>query len=284
VRLLKRRRRGAESERASAERVTSPQPDLLLAATATAKALTGEVQHPRLRSLPFAAGSWLQIPTLADRRGDLLLVAGSGFYRAAVLGAIESFGALATADLRIQEAGEYAGAVRVYVDDQDVGAVPTGFGDPYRDVIRQLIDESLPCTCHVRLETEPEGDKVWVRVKLCGLPTRRQEDAPFLPSIGDPAEVWLSDDGRSHINRTNPRPSAKKPRVATLDHVTGSRWLVRVDGQEVGELRLRTRGGWLREADKAGLPLTAHLFRSTITMPGRVFVEIPSNARMRHIY
>ena len=249
-----------------------------------ANPVTETAEYPRLKSLPFAPGSWLQIPTLADRHGDLALIAGSGFYREAVLRAIEKFGVLATADLRIQEDGQYAGAVRVYVDGQDVGAVASKLADPYRDVIRQLNDEGLPCTCHVRLEAEPDGDKIWVRVKLCGLPERRPAAAPFLPSIGDPAEVWLSEEGHSYITRIKPKLSATNPVVATLAHVSGSVWSVTIDRHEVGELHLRSRGAWLLEADEAGMPLTAHLFRSTITMKGQVFVEIPSDAKMRHIY
>jgi hypothetical protein len=70
--------------------------------------------------------SWLAYPTLSHGNAGMVKLSGPTYYRAEINAAIRRYGALALAELRVETTGQYAGAVRVFVDGRQVASIPRG--------------------------------------------------------------------------------------------------------------------------------------------------------------
>src|SRR5215472_6017975 len=75
--------------------------------------------------------SWLAYPTLSHGNAGMLKLSGPTYYRAEINAAIRRYGALALAELRVETTGQYAGAVRVFVDARQVASIPHGLTGEY---------------------------------------------------------------------------------------------------------------------------------------------------------
>lgn len=73
----------------------------------------------------FASADWLAWPTLASRGGDIK-TAGVYYHQDAFRRVLGLHGALVMTELRIEPAGEYAGAVRVFAGGELIGNIPHG--------------------------------------------------------------------------------------------------------------------------------------------------------------
>src|SRR2546427_12529271 len=71
--------------------------------------------------------SWLAYPTLSHGNAGMVKLSGPTYYRAEINAALRRYGTLALAELRVEPAGPYAGAVGVVVGGRQVGVNPRGF-------------------------------------------------------------------------------------------------------------------------------------------------------------
>src|SRR5215831_20953461 len=97
--------------------------------------------------------SWLAYPTLSHGNAGMLKLSGPTYYRAEINAVIRRYGSLALAELRVETTGQYAGAVRVFVDAMQVASVPRGLQGEYREVVESLNREGVAATIHVELES-----------------------------------------------------------------------------------------------------------------------------------
>ena len=104
--------------------------------------------------------SWLAYPTLSHGNAGMVKLSGPTYYRAEINAAIRRYGALALAELRVETTGQYAGAVRVFVDGRQVASIPRGLESEYREVVESLNREGAAATIHVELESDAYVD-VW---------------------------------------------------------------------------------------------------------------------------
>ena len=121
--------------------------------------------------------SWLAYPTLSHGNAGMVKMSGPTYYRAEINAAIRRYGALALAELRVETTGQYAGAVRVFVDGRQVASITRGLEGEYREVVESLNREGAAATIHVELESNASVE-VW---GLCK-PERRREGEPLLPT------------------------------------------------------------------------------------------------------
>ena len=122
-------------------------------------------------------GSWLAYPTLTHGNAGMVKLAGANHHRSEVAAALRRFGPLVLAELRIEQAGQWAGAERVYVRDLQVASVPAVIAQDYRDVVELLARAGQRATIHAELELDTHVD-VW---GLCK-PQPREPDEPLLPT------------------------------------------------------------------------------------------------------
>ena len=97
---------------------------------------------------------------------------------------------LVMATLRVETTGEYAGAVRVFIGDREVGSIPKDSADAYRAVVEEVEATTGPATCRGQViggGLSHEGD-FWLSFGFELLqPTKpriRAADDPFLPPTG----------------------------------------------------------------------------------------------------
>lgn len=97
-------------------------------------------------------GDWLQRPTLHRGRGAIDLH-GAKYYGPAIEAAFSKWGALVFAELRIETRGQYAGAVRVFVDDQQIGSVSSAESAEVRDIVAAINADGMAATAHATIST-----------------------------------------------------------------------------------------------------------------------------------
>jgi hypothetical protein len=180
--------------------------------------------------------------------------AGAHFYRAAVEKLLRLHGPLVMAEMRIEEDGEYAGAVRIFVDGERIASIPLADTDAYRAVVRRLNEHGRPATCHALLEV---GE--YVNVWLSAVPHEPDAGEPFLPELGGGLRVVLNQDGLEYLEHLlGARAKNKRLRlVCELDR-DGGTWAVILNELPIGEL---PRGSYPRldDARDGDFPMTARL-------------------------
>jgi hypothetical protein len=201
----------------------------------------------------------------------MVKLVGSHAHRKEATEALRRFGPLALAELRVDDSGLYAGAVRALVAGAQVATVPTGMADEFRTVIQQLADTGSPATAHVELEVEQYVD-VW---GLCKpeprhadeplFPSQYREDLQLLPGMADELDASLGS-----------RAKEKKVRRTCRVHpATDGLWSVTDSGWVIGTLP-RKPYRRLAEAQAAGFPLdvTVTIHRAP-DRPLRVHASVP---------
>jgi hypothetical protein len=198
--------------------------------------------------------------------------AGAHIYRAAIQNVLAVHGPLVMAEMRIEESGEYAGAVRVFVAGERIGSVALDQTGAYGSVVRKLNDDGMPTTCRALIEVH-EYVNVWLAAK----PEPRLADDPFIPELGVGVPVSLNEDGLDAAEAVlGSRAKNKRvKRVVELDHDMGE-WACVLDQLPIGELP-HSSYRYLDAATLAGKPLTARL--SVVRQEGhpvRVSVQFPT--------
>lgn len=224
---------------------------------------------------PVRSGAWLVWPTLRAS-SCTIKTAGTFFYADAVRRALSRQGPFVMAELWIEQTGQYAGAVRVSVDGETLGAIPHGLADEFRDVVEQLHQGGLAATCRAELEGGPVGSDGYVDVWLCAKPEPRPDDEPFLPPLHW-RDVTLDDGYAEALDESlNSRAKSKSvTRYGELIPVAGGGWRLRLDGKAIGSLDAGPYGR-LAEAREAGFPLTCHIsIARKPERPLRVGVGLP---------
>jgi hypothetical protein len=201
-------------------------------------------------ALSRLSGSWLAYPTLSHGDAGMVKLSGPTYYRAEIDAAIRCYGALALAELRVEMTGKYVGAVRVFVDGQQVASIPRGLADAYREVVESLNREGIAATIHVELESDDYVD-VW---GLCK-PERSRDGEPLLPTQYR-EDIDLLDGIASVLDESlNSRAKEKKVRrKGALSLGSNGRWSVSEGGRVLGTLE-RKPYKRLHEVMDAGLPL-----------------------------
>jgi hypothetical protein len=200
--------------------------------------------------------------------------AGGHVYREEATDVLRRFGPLVLAELRIEQSGPYAGAVRVYVGDAQLGSVPSGLADAFREVVETLTCNGQRATVHVELEIGEYVD-VW---GLCK-PQLRQEGEPLLPTQYR-EDVHLFDGIAAHLD-ANLSSRAKEKKVRRNGAVSlgaDGTWNVSEGGRAIGALAGKSYER-LHELMRAGLPLEVVV--TIHRRPGRplsVHVSIPPDA------
>jgi hypothetical protein len=200
--------------------------------------------------------SWLAWQTLTYSGAAQIKTAGVMHNAAEVRAAAARYGRLVMAELRIEDTGQYAGAVRVHVAGVELGSIPHGHAAEFRAVIGRLTEAGRPATCRADLDVNTgEYLDVW----LCGKPRERAEDDPFLPPMLG-ARLTPTPDTITYLDEEilGPRANSKRVlRTATLLR-RDLRWMVMLDGRELGALPAG-RYQRLEEALAAGFPMTCQL-------------------------
>ena len=194
--------------------------------------------------------SWLAHPTLSHGNAGMVKMSGPTYYRAEINAAIRRYGALALAELRVETTGQYAGAVRVFVDDRKVATIPRGLEGEYREVVESLNRDGVAATIHVELEADAYVD-VW---GLCK-PERRHESEPLLPTQYR-EDIDLLDGIASALDESLASRAKEKKvrRNGVLSLGSKGRWSVSEGGRVLGTLE-RKPYKRLHEVMGAGLPL-----------------------------
>jgi hypothetical protein len=218
--------------------------------------------------------SWLSWQTLTYSGAAQTKTAGVMHHAAEVRAAASQHGRLVMAELRIEQTGQYAGAVRVLVAGVEVGSIPHGQGAEFRAVIERLSETGQPATCRADLDIDSGEDlDVW----LCGKPRERAESDPFLPPILG-ARIALTQDTIAYLDDVILGTTAKSKRVVRTAHLVPSdgRWMVELDGRTLGALPAG-RYHRLEEARTAGFPVTCQLrVLRQPNRPLRVEADFPS--------
>jgi hypothetical protein len=205
---------------------------------------------------PWADASWLAWQTLTYPGSAQFKTAGVTHYEANLRAVASRHGRLVMAELRIEEEGQYAGAVRVHVGGVQLGSIPHGLAQEFRDVIGRLAAEDRPALCRALLDAEPGG---FVDVWLCGKPKERAENDPFLPpTLG--VRMDLTADVVAYLDDVVLGPRAKSKRVVRTGELVerDGRWQLVLDGRDLGHLPAR-RYTRLEEARAAGFPVTCQV-------------------------
>jgi hypothetical protein len=194
--------------------------------------------------------SWLAYPTLSHGNAGMVKLSGPTYYRAEINAAIRRYGALALAELRVETTGQYAGAVRVFVDGRQVASIPRGLEGEYREVVESLNREGVAATIHVELESDAYVD-VW---GLCK-PERRREGEPLLPTQYR-EDIDLLDGIASALDESLVSRAKEKKvrRNGVLSLGSNGVWSVSEGGRVLGTLE-RKPYKRLYEVMGAGLPL-----------------------------
>lgn len=233
-------------------------------------------KNPRLAGVstieaaaPVPNTSWLAWTTLAE--GHMLLrVHGSSFHQDTLqmLGGgahpREPRHPLIMATLRVETTGEYAGAVRVFVGDREVGSIPTDAAAAYRAVVEEVEATNRPATCRGRViggGLSHEAD-FWLSFGFELLqptkPRARTDHDPFLPATGF-FRVQL-DEGQEQRMDEMLHSKAKSKNLDISVHLRFEPPACRVEvvGVAVGALDCDARELTLiEEAVAAGFPPTA---------------------------
>ncbi len=205
---------------------------------------------------PWADASWLAWQTLTYSGSAQIKTAGVSYHKDALRAIAARHGRLVMAELRIEEEGQYAGAVRVYVGGAQLGSVPHELADEFREVIHRLDAAGQPATCRAMLDVDV-GE--YVDVWLCGKPCERAEDDPFLPpTLGE--RLDLSDEVVAYLDDVILGHRAMSKRVVRTAELVlrDGRWAVVLDGRELGVLSGRSYRR-LEEAHAAGFPVTCQV-------------------------
>ena len=211
-------------------------------------------EEQRLAKVTHATSpTWLAWPTLSEASFGHEAV-GAVHHAGELARIIGRWGDVFTAELVIEEAGQYAGAVRLLVGGEQVGSVPHDASDEYRTVIETLRAGGNPATCRV---SATEGQLApWLLI--LGRPAIRQDNDPFLPPAGSGDYVTLSTGERERLEATlNSRAKTKHVvRTASLT-IEPSSLGVWIEGVRVGNLP----GEFPRvsEAARQGFPLTCRV-------------------------
>ena len=171
---------------------------------------------------------------------------------------------LVMATLRVETTGEYAGAVRVFIGDREVGSIPKDSADAYRAVVEEVEATTGPATCRGQViggGLSHEGD-FWLSFGFELLqPTKpriRAADDPFLPPTGF-FQVLL-DEGQEQRLDEMLHSKAKSKNLDIPVHLRFGLPACRVEvaGVEVGALVCEARElAPIEEAVAAGFPPTA---------------------------
>lgn len=231
-------------------------------------------RHPSAgRPAPHSA-SWLAYPTLTHGDAGMVKFVGGHIYRKEATEVLRHFGPLVLAELRIEHSGPYAGAVRVYVGDAQVGTVPSELADAFREAVETLTSNGQPATIHVELDVGEYVD-VW---GLCK-PQPRQEGEPLLPTQYR-EDVQLFDGIAAALDASlNSRAKEKKTRrKGEVSLGVDGTWTVSDGGHAIGTLVSKPYKR-LHELMHAGLPLevVVTIHRRT-GRPLSVHVSIPPDA------
>jgi hypothetical protein len=183
-------------------------------------------------------------------------------------------GRLVMAELLTEQVGRYAGAVRVSVGGAELGSIPHGYADEFRDVIQRLAEVGLPATCRADLDV---SSSEYIDVWLCAKPRERGQDDPFLPPMLG-ARLTLTPDTIAYLDEKILGPRAKSKRVVRTTTLVAydGRWMVTLDGRELGVLP----AGRYQRFDRAlvaGFPVTCQLrVLRQPDRPLRVEVDFPN--------
>jgi hypothetical protein len=180
------------------------------------------------------------------------------------------------AELKVEQGGQYAGAVRVNVGGIELGSIPHGVGDVWRLVVEQLDQIGQPATCRAVLEYEP-GEAGWVDVWLYGNAKAREEKEPFLPAIRQ-HEVNL-DPGHAEALDSALHSKAKSKTQIMVGEVRedDGMWIVTLDGERIGTYEPDAVSRVVA-AREAGFPLTCRIrVRRSPDRPLYVAAELPSD-------
>ena len=195
------------------------------------------------------AATWLAWPTLR-RGGGQVKAAGAQFHADDLKKALSAFGSLVMAELRIETAGQYAGAVRIFVGGVMLGSIPHDQAEKFRSVVAELNGAGLPATCRAQLEADAYFD-VWLDAR----PEARPDDDPFLPPISSYSVALAA--GEADRLDAGFRSKAKNKRGVAVGRVegAGSSWALVLDDVTVGSV-VDAPGRRLDTARAAGFPLT----------------------------
>lgn len=199
---------------------------------------------------------------------------GGHVHRKEITDVLRLFGPLVLAELRIEQSGPYAGAVRVYVGDAQLGSVPSELADAFRKAVETLTCIGQPATIHVELEVGEYVD-VW---GLCK-PQLRQEGEPLLPTQYR-EDVQLFDGIAAELDASlNSRAKEKKVRRnGAVSLGADGTWNASEGDRVIGTLASKSYMR-LHELMRAGLPLEVVV--TIHRRPGRplsVHVSIPPDA------
>lgn len=205
---------------------------------------------------PRTAPSWLAWQTLTYSGSAQIKTAGVTHHEDEVRSIAARCGRLVMAELRMEEHGKYAGAVRVYVGGTQLGSIPHALAPKFREVIHRLRAAGQPATCRAELDVE-QGEylDVWLSAK----PRERATHDPFLPPMLG-ARLNASADVVAYLDNVVLGPRAKSKRVVRTAELVqrDDRWVVVLDGRELGSLP-ESRYRRLDEAGNAGFPLTCQV-------------------------
>lgn len=239
------------------DRSATPRADRLVARAADGPAdapPASEVVYPPLFELPWVSASWIGFPTLKDGNGAVSKTTGVAHYRDSIEAAYRQFGPLVMAEMRVEQTGPFAGAVRVHIAGLQVGAIAHGHAEPYREIIHGLNRERKPATCHAEIELGEYVD-VWLSAK----PKARDPNDPFIPDVGPGIPVELSEQGHAYLqDRLGTR--AKNKRIKRLAEVErrGQTWHLTVEDQSLGTLP-SAHYQRLEQAHRAGSPMNCRV-------------------------
>jgi hypothetical protein len=213
--------------------------------------------------------TWLAWPTLRIGGGQTK-TAGVHFHAGELRRVLAVHGSLVMAELRIETAGQYAGAVRVFVAGVMLGSVPHDVADKYREVVVALDAAGLSATCRAELEA---GE--FVNVWLDARPEWRPADDPFLPPLS-PFYVRLAANEAERLD-AGLNSKAKSKRFVTTGRMdgNGSSWELELDDAPVGTV-IDPPSRPLDAARAAGFPLTCQVrVLREVGKPLRVMVDLP---------
>lgn len=198
--------------------------------------------------------TWLAWQTLTYSGSEQIETAGVTHYRKNLEAALKRHGRLVMAELRIEQSRQYAGAVRVWVGDLHVGAIPAESADAYREVIGRLNAAGHRATCRAELEAGEYVD-VWLSVK----PQERQENDPFLPPLLG-CRLVLDSSTAAYLEDVVLGPHAKVKRVVRTSDLKlrDGQWWATLDSRPLGTLE-RSSYPALDAALVAGFPLSCQM-------------------------
>ena len=203
----------------------------------------------------WAEPSWLAWQTLSYSGSAQIKAAGVTHHREDLRSLANPYGRLVMAELRIEEEGQYAGAVRVYVGGKQLGSIPHDLASQFREVIRRLSVAGQQATCRAQLDPGPGYIDVW----LCAKSRERADDDPFLPPMLG-ARLNLSTDAIAYLDDVILGRRAKSKRVVRTAELVerDGNWTVVLDCRELGVL---PAGQYprLEEASGTEFPLTCQV-------------------------